>query len=195
MIYFYKIVSNDYESYNERTFVSEYNYSQSEFENIVVEVYRASCEYYMSKKETNVCFDLSFTPNERIFDFTEGFTVKYLRDKYGLMIPKIKNSIFIDSTYHGAKDDINKRLCKELDSLPIDESCWDNDCSRLNGDKERSTWYRSNCLVYRRKQARIKERNCDNCRVGMKYESCKKKANPCDSWSWDGNGTLKCDDI
>lgn len=191
-MYFYRIVSGDYESHNERTFVSENEYTKQELEDIVVDAYKASCEQFMDKEINNVCFDLNFSPDERIFDY-HHFTEKYLEDKYGLVVlgPQLTASVFIDSTHYGGSTELRKRFRDVLDSLPIDESCWDNNCSRLREDKERPSWYRDTCLVYKRKQARIKERSCDNCRFHMKYDSCKQKANPCDGWCWDGDGTLK----
>ena len=190
-MYFYRVVSGDYEYHNERTFVSEVEYTKEELEDIMVDTYRASCEYIMNKEEHSVCFDLNFTPDDRLFDNYEGFTVKYLRDKYGLIILEPNVNVFIDSTHYGRSKELNERFCKALDSLFIDESCWDNHCSRLSDEKEFPSWYRDKCLVYKRKQARIKERSCDNCEIAMKYESCKQKANPCDEWVWNGDGTLK----
>lgn len=190
-MYFYRVVFGDYESHNERTFVSEVEYTKEELEDIMVDTYRASCEYIINKEEHSVCFDLNFTPDDRLFDTYEGFSVKYLRDKYGLIILEPKVNVFIDSTHYGRSNELNERFCKALDSLFIDESCWDNHCSRLSDETEFPSWYRDKCLVYKRKQARIKERSCDNCEIAMKYESCKQKANPCDEWIWNGDGTLK----
>lgn len=190
-MYFYRVVSGDYESHNERTFVSEVEYTKEELEDIMVDTYRASCEYIINKEEHSVCFDLNFTPDDRLFDTYEGFSVKYLRDKYGLIILEPKVNVFIDSTHYGRSNELNERFCKALDSLFIDESCWDNHCSRLSDETEFPSWYRDKCLVYKKKQARIKERSCDNCEIAMKYESCKQKANPCDEWIWNGDGTLK----
>lgn len=190
-MYFYRVVSGDYESHNERTFVSEVEYTKEELEDIMVDTYRASCEYIINKEEHSVCFDLNFTPDDRLFDTYEGFSVKYLRDKYGLIILEPKVNVFIDSTHYGRSNELNERFCKALDSLFIDESCWDNHCSRLSDETEFPSWYRDKCLVYKRKQARIKQRSCDNCEIAMEYESCKQKANPCDEWVWNGDGTLK----
>lgn len=148
-MYFYRILSGGYESHNEETFASEVKYTKKELEDIVVDAYRASCEYYIEQDDMHVCFSAEFTPTERIFDY-EGFTIKYLKDKYGLVKPELEASVFIDDTHYGRSSSLDERFNKELDNISIDESCWDNNCWRLDEDDDK-TWYREKCLICKRK--------------------------------------------
>ena len=189
-MYFYRILASDYESHRETTFVSDIKYTKEELEDIVVDAYKASCERYMDEDINNVCFALSFCPEDRIFDYHK-FTEQYLEKQYHLVpLNQYTAQVFIDSTFDGRSKELDKKMKQALDSLYVDESCWDNDCSRLPDEKERPSWYRDNCIVYKRKAQRV-NRSCDNCISHMEYESCKKKANPCEGWVWDGDKTLK----
>lgn len=191
-MYFYRISAAGYEESFVTTFYSSEKYSQEEFEDIVVEAYQKACKQYIDEDEGNVCFAWDFKVNEIIWDYYNHNFNRIMEEDYGFhsLSKKLTAHVVFDLTHYGKKEEINLRVQKALDEIEIDESCWDNECSRQPNSKEDIPWFRSECLVFKRKSSRIKDKNCDNC-ISKPYNNPNCNGKVCNAWKWDGNGTLK----
>lgn len=155
-MYFYRISAGGYEESYQTIYMSSDKYSQEEFEDIVIEIYKKACEKYIEEEERNVCFALDFKVNNRIWDFENNFN-KLMEETYGFVSlgKKLTAHTGFDLTHYGRDDEMNQRARKALDEIDIDESCWDNNCSRLPEEDE-IPWYRSVVSFIKEKNPELK---------------------------------------
>lgn len=190
-MYFYKICAYGYEESYEKTFISQHKYTNEEFEDIILDCYHMFCCNTISEEPTSLCYyNIFFSVEFSIFS-TEFY--KLLKDEYDIHIlhgDSISAKMVFDLT-HSQPNENQEKLDAVFSSLKcIDESCWDNHCSRIaDEDAQERAYSRRDCGVARRKCMRLKERGCFNCEANdpdsdwcntHTYETC-------NSWHWNGS--------
>lgn len=146
-MFFYELCAYGFEESYDNIYLSDKEYGQEEFEDIIFKSYEKLCYNILKEKETSPCFqniffDIEFSIFSNEFD-------KILEEDYGLFRvnhKKVKSRICFDLTnesnkYNDMIDDIRY-------NLDFDMSCYDNDCSRIvDKDVKEDRDFRRNCLV------------------------------------------------
>lgn len=179
MLYFYKLFGADYETICQTIYYNEKEYTQEEFENLVLEVYGRVCQDIIDEEEDSLCFyNIFFTPE---FIFWDNEKFKKELEQYGFYPLHDKLTATMSFDFNEGKDKYTSRLDDIFDNLSIDESCWDNECTRIQDeDKEEKYYSREGCGVYRRKIRRLPEQDCSNCRGIIECDHTTK----CQHWMW-----------
>ncbi|WP_407380304.1 hypothetical protein [Methanobrevibacter sp.] len=189
-MYFYRISAEGFEESYKTTFYSSEKYSQEEFEDIIVKAYQKACKKHIND-DFNICFPYEFNiVNIFWFDYKNNFK-KIMEDDYGLycLSDILDGNIAFDLTHHGESKEMDSKIRNALFEIEIDESCWDNNCSRID-NKDNIRDHRNSCLVFKRKESRIENRCCDNCNFkSHNHPQCEGKL--CEYWEWNGDESLE----
>ena len=179
-MYFYRIVLFDYDGSMQINYYNEKEYSQKEFEDIIFEVYETVCQDIIDTEDTASCYyNVFFTPEDVLYE--DNFIKGMGEHGFYPLSKKLTAGMSFDLK-EPSKDKYNHRLMSIMDGLSFDESCWDADCSRLEGElNEDKDYARDKCLVYLRKSNRVTDKNCDNCGNELYY--CEHNGF-CDKWKW-----------
>lgn len=129
---FYEIGAYGYEECIEKQYYSYGSYSQNEFEDMVFKVMKRLMYNIIEDEPTSLCYyNIYFNPDDLILndDFDklmseEGFF--RLGDRLSARV-----GFELDGRY---ENEWNNRLDNEFRDLEIDESCIDNDCSRIKNE-------------------------------------------------------------
>lgn len=193
-MYFYKLMSGDYESSNETTYYSDKKYTQEEFEDIVFDLFEECCKQLIEQEPESICYpNIHFTFEDVFWDYQDNFKKKMAEKGFYELNKKLTGYMFFDMTsdnfytkiYKDIDDSYEKRANVILDNIDIDESCWDNNCPILGSDEEEKYYARHDCLVRYRKGKQIVNKSCDNCL--QPYMSCDKENHICKDWVWKGD--------
>ena len=203
MIYFYKLLAGGYEEHYETIYYSNDKYTQEEFEDIVFQLFEECCQHIIDNDPISVCYPrINFTFDDIFWDYEKVFASKMAEKGFYELNKQLTAYMFFDMTcdnffekvYRDIDDSYKKRTEEIINNLPIDESCWDNNCSILDkeyhadSEEELNTekrYCRENCLIRCRKGKRIQNKSCDNC--SHPYMSCDAgKVKVCDAWVWNG---------
>ena len=147
-MFFYRIGAYGYEESYQSIYMSNKEYSQKDFEDILFSAYEKLCYKLLDEVENSPCFyNIYFTVEYSIFskEFDE-----LLEKEHDLI--KVDNNnltafVGFNLTHDGNEKPNTHRLCDILVNLDLDTSCI-NDCSRIKDESVRERQMtRKDCLV------------------------------------------------
>ena len=148
---FYEIGAYGYEDCIEKQYYSYAYYQQEEFEKILFEVMKELMEEIVKSEPSSLCYyNIFFSPDdlllhERFDELMEDKGFFRLTDKINVRV-----GFELDNRY---ENQYNKDLINVFKSLDVDESCMDNDCSRIMYEnKEEKNYCREHCGVTIRRE-------------------------------------------
>lgn len=147
-MYFYTLTYSDWEEFAEKIYISDIEYSQSDFEDIILQAYEKRCYEIMEKDPDSLCYpNIFFTPDCAIFDKAFDIIMK----DFGFIRSHPVSTARMD---FGRDNRFNDLINKRFNDLIIDDSCKD-DCWRLRQedgsiDTENMLYCRRKCAITRR---------------------------------------------
>lgn len=147
-MFFYELSAYGYEDSRRKIYLSEIEYPQSEFEEIVFNVYEKICYITLEKDNTSPCFrNIFFSVDDIIF--SKPFD-ELLEKEYDLIRINGRNltSELCFSLDNSFDDEYTERIEDILRGLDFNTSCWEEDCSRIPWESDDEKQYlRKDCLV------------------------------------------------
>lgn len=192
MMYFYKIAAAGYEESYQTIYYSDKKITQKEFEDIVFDIYHKMCQDIVNTEPTSLCYcNIYFNADDIFFDYKGNFKKEMEKLGFYELNKKVSCYMFFDlccdnfftKIYRDIDNTYEKRMRDILSNLDIDESCYYNNCSRLD-DEEEKEWVKQDCFIHRLQGNRIKNKNCNNC--SHPYMSCDENGF-CEGWRWNGD--------
>ena len=148
---FYEVGAYGYEECIEKQYYSYGYYQQEEFERILFDVMKELMEDIVKSEPSSLCYyNIFFSPDdlllhERFDELMEGRGFFRLKNKINVRV-----GFELDNRY---ENQYNKDLINVFKSLDIDESCIDDDCSRIRYEnKEEKEYCRKKCGVTIRRE-------------------------------------------
>lgn len=151
-MFFYEIGAVGYDDHYSHIFVSENEYSQEDFEDIIFKVYERVCYSILEDDESSPCFmniffDVEDTVFSSVFD-------RILERDFGLCrvnYDRLQGRVGFSLHGYDKGNVFNRRLDSIRDGLDFDMSCYDEGCFRLDDDTRRDVdevnHLKSKCLV------------------------------------------------
>lgn len=142
-MYFYNLTYSDYEEFAKKIYISDIEYSQSDFENIILQAYEKRCYEIIEENPNSLCYpNVFFAIDSVILDKKFDAIMK----DFGFIRYRPVSTAGIDFKKDNQFDLIN--------NLIIDDSCKE-DCWRLkdehgNIDTEDMLYCKKNCIITRR---------------------------------------------
>ena len=148
---FYEVGAYGYEECIEKHYYSYGYYQQKEFEDILFNVMRKLIEEIIVAEPKSLCFyNIFFSPDDLILH--NGFDELMKEKGFFRLEDKISGrvSFELDNRYG---NQFNERLMDVFKSVDVDESCIDDDCSRIKDeDKEEKDYRKKRCGVTLRRK-------------------------------------------
>ena len=181
-MYFYKLLALGYEDHFETVYYSDTKYTQKQFENIVLGLYKEMCQEIIKEEPDSLCwFVINFKLNNIFWDYDGKFKEKMAKKGFWELNNILTGQMDFDLNPNG-NDSYSEKLDSIFCSLDIDESCWDDNCQY---NDRSDTYLRDECAIYHLKSHKIKNKTCDNCSHPLIESYCTGKTT-CERWKWDG---------
>lgn len=142
-MYFYTLTYSDYEEFAKKIYISDIEYSQSDFKNIILQAYERRCYEIIDETPDALCYpNVLFAIDSVILDKKFDAIMK----DFGFIRSRPVSTASIDFKKDNQFDLIN--------NLIIDDNCKE-DCWRLkdehgNIDTEDMLYCKRNCIITRR---------------------------------------------
>lgn len=148
-MYFYILTYSDWDEFSEKVYMSDIEYSQSDFESFVLKVYERRCYEVMNEESISLCYpNIYFGAEWIIFDKKFDDVMK----SYGFVRSSPVPTARMD--FGNDNNRFNQLINERFNDLIIDDSCKD-DCWRLkeeDGDIKDILHCKKRCVVTQRKK-------------------------------------------